>query len=97
MTVTSDYLHSLDEYIEKLIAIVPTNISDNEVLNLESLLNDIYRYQLDLNGSTDLENAIIDALSQASELSDRIKKKPTLFRETSFFITQEVAKTSQSY
>ena len=85
MNITGDYLHSLDKYIEKLITIVPTDISDNEILNLESLLNDVYRYQLDLHGSTDLEDAIIEALSQASELSDRIKKNPNLVRDTGFF------------
>lgn len=85
MTTINDYLISLDQYIEKMVALVPTDISDIDVLDLESLLNDIYRYQLSLRSSVDLENAIIEALSQVSELSDRIKKKPDLLRDTSFF------------
>lgn len=87
MKISSDYLISLDKIVEKLITVLPTDISDDEILNLERLLNDIYRNQLDLHESIDLESAIIEALSQASELSDRIKKNLALVRDASFFLS----------
>jgi len=85
MTSAAHYLQLLDKYSEKLVTIVPTNIPDSEILELEGFLNDLYQYHLRLGNSADLDDAIIQALSQASELSYKIKKGSDFTRDSSFF------------
>ena len=85
MTSVNHYLQLLDEFSEKLVTTVPTSIPDSEILELEGMLNDLYQYHMNLGGAADLEDAIIQALSQASELSYKIKKNPKAARDSSFF------------
>ena len=85
MNKTNNYLQVLDNYIEKLVTSVPSDIPDSEIIDLENILNEIYQYHLNLGGSADLNDAIVQALSQASELSYKIKKSPNLIRDSSFF------------
>lgn len=85
MTDANQYLALLEAYSEKLVTAVPTNLPDDEIVELEGFLNDLYQYHLGLGGSTDLEDAIIQALSQASELAYKVKKNPKAARDSAFF------------
>jgi len=68
-----------------LLAMRPSLITDGDVLNLEILLNEAYLYAVQYEWSVDLQNAILDGLARATELSDIAQRNPSQPRSTFFY------------
>jgi len=67
------YSSLLNEIAFNLLEKIPSEICDAHVLQLERTLNTLYSRSYQEDWHSDLQNAILDALCLASELSDDIK------------------------
>ena len=59
-----------------LLNLKPSQIKDQDILDLEALLSDAYFHAYQEGWSADIQDAILDGLAHASELSAAIQYKP---------------------
>jgi hypothetical protein len=68
-----------------LLSMRPSHIMDQDIINLETMLNDAYLYANQCEWSMDIQNAILSGLAQATELSDLVQKNPGQPRNKHFY------------
>lgn len=80
------YSSLLNGVATNLLCQLPSQIIDKDVQELEVILNDLYIQAYQNNWPTDLQEAVLEALSRASELCDGINKgRPGKPRGKEFF------------
>jgi hypothetical protein len=100
-----DYVYLLQSLSENLFTRLPSEITDEEIYSLESLLNEMYYQSNKENWASDIQDAILSALSQVSSLCYEMKQQAekkrdiraiktikqfaTLFQLLAFYIQQE--------
>jgi hypothetical protein len=103
--VRQDYACLLQNFSENLFARLPSEITDEEIYSLESLLNEMHYQSNKENWTSDIQDAILSALSQVSSLCYEMKQQTekkrdihaiktikqfaTLFQLLAFYIQQE--------
>jgi hypothetical protein len=68
------YSSLLNGVANNLLGQLPSQVMDTDVIELEGMLNELYRKAYQEDWPTDLQEAVLEALCRASELSDGIQK-----------------------
>jgi hypothetical protein len=67
--IERDYENLLSQIANNLLILLPSQFTEADILELEKILNELYGYSYARDWPLKLQEAILEALSRASELS----------------------------